>query len=79
MLKRDVIYCDPPYVGTTQVQYGKPFDSKAFWEWAHNLPVDVYVSERTIPPYTEVIFEYKYHNRLPQISNTYKTEYLVKV
>ncbi len=77
--KGDVIYCDPPYDNTAQKQYVTPFDSKAFWEWAHNLPVDVYVSERTIPPYAEVIFEYKYLNRFPQISNTYKTEYLVKV
>lgn len=45
-----VIYCDPPYAGTTK--YANEFDSEAFWEWCRDRAADghlVYVSEYTAP------------------------------
>jgi len=46
-----VIYCDPPYQGTTK--YKDNFDHKLFWEWCNKM-VDkghrVYVSEYNAPP-----------------------------
>ncbi|WQY99796.1 hypothetical protein [Microbacterium phage MO526] len=47
----EVVYCDPPYAGTAGYSTG-PFDSTAFWAWAHDLAAagaDVYVSEYTAP------------------------------
>ncbi len=43
-----VMYCDPPYSGTTGYKAIAPFDSGAFWHWASEHArrgVHVYVSE----------------------------------
>ena len=52
----DVVYCDPPYVGTPH-NYGG-FDHKAFENWyLHECPAkEIYISEYTKLPYTEVAF-----------------------
>ena len=52
----DVVYCDPPYVGTSP-NYGG-FDHKAFENWyLHECPSkEIYISEYTKLPYTEVDF-----------------------
>ena len=46
----DVVYCDPPYDGTTGFTVGK-FDSADFWEWARAKSQQsvVLVSEYTAP------------------------------
>lgn len=47
----DVVYCDPPYAGTTEYR-GRGFDSAAFWQWCdelHERGVKVFVSEYTAP------------------------------
>jgi|SRR5690625_1288159 len=47
----DVVYCDPPYEGTTEYR-DSGFDSSRFWEWATNLSkqgVKVFVSEYKAP------------------------------
>lgn len=48
----DVVYCDPPYIGTS-VDYSG-FDFESFHEWYMNCPADVYISEYTKLPDTEV-------------------------
>lgn len=48
----DVVYCDPPYIGTG-IDYGG-FDFESFHEWYRNCPADVYISEYTQLPDTEV-------------------------
>jgi len=50
-----LVYCDPPYAGTTG--YRDSFDSRAFWRWAKKLSryCDVYVSEYTAPDYAHEI------------------------
>ena len=45
-----VIYCDPPYMGTTG--YNNPFDSDKFWQWVREKTQEghkVYVSEYQAP------------------------------
>lgn len=45
-----IIYCDPPYKGTTQ--YRDKFDHDEFWEWCREKVADghrVFVSEYTAP------------------------------
>jgi len=53
-----VVYCDPPYAGTTG--YKSPFDSDKFWGWARSLSerCDVYVSEYHAPSDFECIAEF---------------------
>lgn len=47
-----VLYCDPPYAGTTGYKALEPFNSEAFWFWAEQharCGVHVYVSEFSAP------------------------------
>ena len=48
-VKGKLMYCDPPYVGTTE--YHSSFDSAAFWEWVRMMSKDnvVFVSEYEAP------------------------------
>ena len=48
----DVVYCDPPYAGTTGYKGTPTFDHDQFWDtcrkW-HELGASVFVSEFTAP------------------------------
>lgn len=44
----DVVYCDPPYIGTAKYD-GREFDHAEFWEWVRTRDYPVYVSEYTAP------------------------------
>lgn len=48
ILSGDVIYCDPPYVGTTGYRTGE-FNHSEFWQWAEVVAESnpIYVSEFT--------------------------------
>jgi len=52
-----VVYCDPPYKGTTKYRNG--FDSDEFWEWARQLSKNnrVFVSEYEAPSDFHCIWE----------------------
>lgn len=51
----DVVYCDPPYIGTNQ-SYGG-FDDDTFQNWLAKCPAkQIYISEYTQLPHTEVAF-----------------------
>jgi len=43
ILPNAVVYCDPPYSGTTD--YGNNFDTKNFLDWAASRKFPVYISE----------------------------------
>lgn len=47
----DVVYCDPPYKGTSGFRCTPPFDSEAFWTWARitSLSNLVFISETEAP------------------------------
>ena len=45
--ENSVVYCDPPYSGTTEYDGG--FNHKEFFEWAHALKEPVFISEYNIP------------------------------
>lgn len=54
----DVVYCDPPYAGTTEYN-SSGFDSDAFWTWCDGLVdqgVQVFVSEYTAPDHWTEVF-----------------------
>lgn len=48
--RADVIYCDPPYDGTTDFSTGR-FNTKEFWDWARDMSSKavVFVSEYNAP------------------------------
>lgn len=55
--KNSIIYCDPPYYGTTQ--YKDKFDSLKFWDWVRLMVKEghyVYVSEYNAPNDFECIW-----------------------
>lgn len=53
-----VIYCDPPYRGTTGFTQGE-FDSKEFWDWVLDISKDaaVFVSEYNAPDGFGVVWQ----------------------
>ena len=46
--KTGVLYCDPPYAGTTDFSSGG-FNHEDFWEWVRSRQQTVVVSEYTAP------------------------------
>jgi len=56
--KNAVMYCDPPYAGTTKYGQGD-FNHAKFWEWCRQMAVDntVLVSEYTAPDGIECIWQ----------------------
>ena len=52
-----VVYCDPPYAGTTGYSTGD-FDNAAFWDYMRQLSkqCDVYISEESAPDDFECIW-----------------------
>jgi len=52
-----VVYCDPPYFGTTK--YKDDFDHNAFWTWVRDISKShlVFVSEYTAPEDFKCIWE----------------------
>jgi len=62
----DIIYCDPPYKGTTQVGAGGKFDTSAFWDWVRNRSKEsmVFVSELFAPEDFEEIWSKKLNDGL---------------
>lgn len=54
-----LVYCDPPYSGTTGYKTGN-FDSESFYDWCEKITTPnrvVYVSEFSAPTYWEVVYE----------------------
>lgn len=67
-----VIYCDPPYQGTTGYQTGS-FDHDAFWEWCRTQArrgCKVYISEYQAPNDFTCIYEVKKRVTLNKDDNT---------
>lgn len=58
ILPGDVVYCDPPYAGTTMGYATEPWDSNQFWNWCRDLQdkgATVIVSEFKAPPDIKVL------------------------
>lgn len=71
-----MVYCDPPYEGTTG--YGFPFDSQLFWSWADELSLrcDVYVSEYRAPDGWVPVWKKIRNLEITNTQNDLRTEYL---
>lgn len=74
--KDDIVYCDPPYLGTF-ADYGG-FDNDSFQRWLANCPArQIYISEYTKLPHTEVVFSFE-KKRAFTTSGKYREELLLK-
>lgn len=61
-----IIYCDPPYAGTTGYKTGS-FDHAAFWVWCEQKVAEghaVFVSEYAAPDGWECVWEKRVNNTL---------------
>lgn len=64
--QNSVVYCDPPYAGTTGYATGK-FDHGAFWEWCRGRVADghkVFVSEYNAPDDWACVWSKEVNNTL---------------
>ena len=50
-MPNDIIYCDPPYDGTSKYNNNSEFNHIEFWEWVKNCKNPVYVSEYQAPDF----------------------------
>lgn len=72
----DVVYLDPPYVGTSMLYGG--WDEKEFEYWYMSLPADeVYISNYEHLPNTEIVAEFSKHSLTAK--GTRRKELLLKV
>lgn len=63
---QSIIYCDPPYAGTTGYATGA-FDHVKFWQWCRDKVTEghkVYVSEYTAPEDWHCVWEKQVNNTL---------------
>jgi len=69
-----IIYCDPPYKGTTQ--YKDKFNYEIFWNWVRimsRIGHTVFVSEYNAPSDFECVFEKSINTTLSKDSNNQKS------
>ena len=72
-----VIYCDPPYEGTTCDQYGCPdFDFRHFWEWARRQK-QIYVSDTAPKEGMAVIWDKSLWSKVSGTNNAKRRELLL--
>jgi DNA adenine methylase len=74
-----LIYCDPPYEGTTG--YTNPFDHTKFWEWVRVKSEinDVFVSEYSAPDDFEVLWEREISSFVRRNDNSTRHERLFRL
>lgn len=70
----DVVYCDPPYFGTTDYGGyldGSRWDASAFWRWAQSVSsfATVYVSESSAPAGWRPVWEGTQRVKLDRVNN----------
>lgn len=77
-LENSLIYCDPPYQGTTQYGASEKFHYERFWDWVRNLSEKniVLVSEYNAPEDFVTIYEKQLTTTLDKNSRKKDTEKL---
>ena len=74
-----LIYCDPPYKGTTGYRTGRGFDYPRFYDWCRKMKKEghqVFVSEYQMPPDFDCIWEKELTNSLHPTKTMRPTERL---
>lgn len=62
--ENSIIYCDPPYAGTTS--YKDKFNHQIFWDWVRNIKSKntIFISEYSAPDDFECVWSKKVNNTL---------------
>ena len=68
-----VIYCDPPYRGTSSYSKAKHFNHERFFEWALRQTVPVYVSEYAMPEEFVEVAAWQKRCTMKSASNSLRT------
>lgn len=68
----DVVYCDPPYIGTSA--YSTAFDHAEFYGWLRSRPYPVYVSEYRMPDDFVPVFAVRKRQLLAQVNCAFAVE-----
>lgn len=74
-----IIYCDPPYIGTTGYRVALDFDHEHFWQWCRERTMEghqVFISEYEAPADFACIWEKQIANTLATGSASVATEKL---
>lgn len=68
--KGSIVYCDPPYAGTTGYKFGT-FDPSQFWLWAQEQSKScvVFVSEKHAPAHWKNIWQMPIQNALSKTNS----------
>lgn len=75
-----IIYCDPPYEGTTR--YKDDFDHDKFWDWCrekHKEGHTIYISEYKAPDDFECIWEMELRNGLNNLQEKHNKKSIEKL
>ena len=76
-----LIYCDPPYAGTTKYSTSTEFDHKLFWDWCRQKSKEghiIFVSEYNAPDDFECLVELEHKTKLDKNSQYKRVERLFK-
>lgn len=71
--KDSLIYCDPPYEGTTK--YKDDFDHPKFWQWCRDMAIKghiIFVSEYNAPDDFECVWQKEIVSSLTQATGSKK-------
>lgn len=81
MFDADVIYCDPPYKGTTRVGDGAKFDHDEFWRWCREQAKSavVLVTEFNAPDFATELWSKPIRDGLNRKGKTPMVERLFRV
>lgn len=80
MPNNSIIYCDPPYEGTTA--YKDKFNNKIFWQWCRDKTKEghqVFISEYNAPDDFECILEINHKTILDKNSQKVRVEKLFRL
>ena len=75
---KSIIYCDPPYQGTTGYKTGS-FDHDTFWQWCRDMKAQghtIFISEYNAPNDFKCVWEMEIKDTLSTRTNHIKTEKL---
>ena len=68
-----VVYCDPPYRGTSSYYKAKRFNHDRFYEWALRQTSPVFVSEYAMPEDFVEVASWQKRCTMSQTSNSLRT------
>lgn len=77
--KNSIIYCDPPYEGTTGYNKEAEFDHKKFWNWCRRMSKkghQVFISEYKAPSDFKCVWKMKITNRINHANTEMRLERL---